>query len=116
MKGIAELARRIMKSRVMTALAAVPFVLMTALATGPQLLHDVTGTKDPDNMTDLWVMANRLTVKAVPITVAVAPLVFVGGALMMQFGGPSGAKRASTVMYGSVGAVVAVSAARGLVA
>jgi hypothetical protein len=116
MKGIAELARRILKSRVMTALAAVPFVVLTALATAPQLLHDITGETDPAKMDELVKLANGLTIRAVPITIAVAPLVFVGGALMMQFGGPSGAKRASTVMYGSVGAVVAVVAARGIVA
>jgi len=120
MTRIVRLARRLVKSRAVMALAALWLVALTALGTQAQILIDVTGgsqdwkTNGSVNLVELINLSNGLTAKALPVVIVVAPLVFVAGALMMQFGGPSGAKRASAVMYGSVGAAVAVVAAKGL--
>jgi hypothetical protein len=125
MNGIAGLARQIMSSRTVQALMALSYVALTLYLTRAHILINATGAGDfkkkggsgnQEGFEQLITTSQALVDKALPLTIIVAPLVFVGGALMMQFGGPTGAKRASTVMYGAVGASVAVVAAKGLMA
>jgi len=116
MAGMIELGRRVMSSRLTLALAGLTFVVPIALMKSAEILRAATGNDGDGGVPDLGKMAQELADRALPLTIAVAPLVFVAGALALQFGGPSGARRAAPIMYGSIGAVAAVIMAKGLAA
>jgi hypothetical protein len=113
MAGIVGLGRQLASSQIALALAGLALVAVIAGVDGAQILRSATGHDSKSGIEDLARTSDNLATWALPITIAVAPLACIGGALAMQFGG---SKRAVPVMYASVGAVIAVLLAKGLAA
>jgi hypothetical protein len=112
MPGIVELRSRARISRAALAFMGLAFVVLMATMDGAAMLKEATGT-DTTGIPELAGTVDRLTGKALPIVIAVAPLVCVGGALALQFGGT---KRAIPIIAGSIGAVLVVLLAKILAA
>jgi hypothetical protein len=102
------------------ALIGLGLVLVLVLALdAAEILKEATGEskglggKDNDQLAGLATTADKLAGWALPVTIAIAPLVCAGGALAMHFGGT---RKAIPIIYGSIGAVVVVLLAKGLAA
>jgi hypothetical protein len=113
MARIVALGRRVTSSRLVLAFAGLTFVVLIAVTRSAAILKEATGNWDTNNINLLQDASQKLVDKALPIAIAVAPLVCVGAALAMQF---TGSKKGVPAIYCSVGSVAVIVMAKGLMA